>query len=193
MAYGARLESGLGASPQGFKSPILRASGTAPCGVPFCLPHRFEAGIGWLNAERKVQAVSIRRRLSYIALASAFVLGTAVAPAMAEKSITAGSSRGKINIYISNSKTAGVCNYKMSGSNLAGEQHIFIGSSWNVGTAYDLIGYINGDGSISNYQFALPTYKYNRNYRITLFKWDFWSIQDLDGNPAAISVSNNCS
>ena len=25
MAYGARLESGLGASPQGFKSPILRA------------------------------------------------------------------------------------------------------------------------------------------------------------------------
>ena len=25
MAYGARLESGLGESPQGFKSPILRA------------------------------------------------------------------------------------------------------------------------------------------------------------------------
>ena len=24
MAYGARLESGLGASPQGFESPILR-------------------------------------------------------------------------------------------------------------------------------------------------------------------------
>ena len=26
MAYGARLESELGASPQGFKSPILRAN-----------------------------------------------------------------------------------------------------------------------------------------------------------------------
>ena len=30
MAYGARLESGLGASPQGFKSPILRARSKRP-------------------------------------------------------------------------------------------------------------------------------------------------------------------
>ena len=30
MAYGARLESGLGASPQGFESPILRHDNRAP-------------------------------------------------------------------------------------------------------------------------------------------------------------------
>ena len=29
MAYGARLESGLGSRPQGFKSPILRADSRA--------------------------------------------------------------------------------------------------------------------------------------------------------------------
>ncbi len=42
MAYGARLESGLGAIPQGFKSPILRQRKPSPsCGgfasFPLCL------------------------------------------------------------------------------------------------------------------------------------------------------------
>ena len=42
MAYGARLESGLGASPQGFESPILRqlTSGNADPG-PMGLGRRF--------------------------------------------------------------------------------------------------------------------------------------------------------
>ena len=36
MAYGARLESGLGETPQGFKSPILRQRKPAPLGaIPF--------------------------------------------------------------------------------------------------------------------------------------------------------------
>ena len=41
MAYGARLESELGESPQGFKSPILRAKEDPPLvgGFFFALDH----------------------------------------------------------------------------------------------------------------------------------------------------------
>ncbi len=35
MAYGARLESALGASPRGFESPILRRNEDDPCGSFF--------------------------------------------------------------------------------------------------------------------------------------------------------------
>ena len=39
MAYGARLESVLGASPRGFESPILRHRTPGPLQVPgFLLP-----------------------------------------------------------------------------------------------------------------------------------------------------------
>ena len=39
MAYGARLESVLGASPRGFESPILRHRTPGPLQVPgFCCP-----------------------------------------------------------------------------------------------------------------------------------------------------------
>ena len=41
MAYGARLESVLGASPRGFESPILRHSTPEPTQAPgFCRPWR---------------------------------------------------------------------------------------------------------------------------------------------------------
>ena len=40
MAYGARLESGLGASPQGFESPILRHLTSANAGLVPPGPHR---------------------------------------------------------------------------------------------------------------------------------------------------------
>ncbi len=33
MAYGARLESGLGETPRGFKSRILRTSQSSPCSL----------------------------------------------------------------------------------------------------------------------------------------------------------------
>ena len=41
MAYGARLESGLGETPQGFKSPILRhvKEGTFLCPLLCLYPH----------------------------------------------------------------------------------------------------------------------------------------------------------
>ena len=41
VAYGARLESVLGASPRGFESPILRHSTPEPTQAPgFCRPWR---------------------------------------------------------------------------------------------------------------------------------------------------------
>ena len=41
MAYGARLESVLGASPRGFESPILRHRTPGPVEVPgFCCVYK---------------------------------------------------------------------------------------------------------------------------------------------------------
>ena len=47
MAYGARLESELGESPQGFKSPILRAKEDPRLSGVFSLPWitRFGSGL----------------------------------------------------------------------------------------------------------------------------------------------------
>ena len=54
MAYGARLESVLGASPRGFESPILRRKIR-----PFTMSGRFSFLGGVLGASRSTRGVRI--------------------------------------------------------------------------------------------------------------------------------------
>lgn len=115
-------------------------------------------------------------------------------PANAAKAPLAGSSRGKVYVSISNDKNdSSRCSYKITGSNLAPNRTLWSDTSYDSFSSYiTSLGYVGNDGTVHSDNAYLARGEFNRLYTIWLFTDGWGAVLDIYGQPAAISIANNC-
>jgi hypothetical protein len=135
------------------------------------------------------------RRSSTFALASLLIASVALAlPANAAKTPLSGASRGKVYVSISNDRyDSNRCSYKISGSNLAANHTLWADTSYDANNSYITdLGVVGPDGTVYNNNAYLNRHEFNRLYTTYMFTDGWGAILDIYGQPAAISISNNC-